>query len=155
MNRQFKTQDVVRLTKTTRSRIEEWRRRGIVEVPQARPLLWGDEELLTAALIAAFTDAGAPLEAVRGLQVLIRQCGSPELLRGARLVVTLPTRTDVEGAAADGIPYHTAKLIKSDSALIELAHGAAQTLVIVDVGEILNALERARAEDEGRGAEVA
>lgn len=151
MTRNLKTQDVVRLTKTTRARVEAWRRAGIVEVPQARPLMWGEEELLAAALVAAFTDAGAPLEAVRGLQSLIRGAGSPEELRAARLVVALPTRADVEAAARDGIPYGRAQLVSSDAALEELTRGAAQTLVVVDVGQILDALERARSQE----AEVA
>ena len=119
----------------------------MVEVPQARSLLWGDEELLAAALVAAFTDAGAPLDAVRGLQALIRGAGSPEELRGARLVVVLPTKTDVEAAAAEGIPYQTATLVSSDAALEELMRSAAQTLVVVDVGQILDALEQARAQE--------
>ncbi len=148
MARKLKTQDVVRLTKTTRSRVEAWRRAGIVEVPQARPLLWDDEELLTAALVASFTDAGAPLDAVRGLQQLLRDAGSLDDLRAARLVVTLPTRADVEAAARDGIPYDTARLVRSDAALEELTRAAAQTLVVVDVGKILDVLERARAEDQ-------
>ena len=147
MTRNYRTQDVVRLTGTTRRRVEAWRRAGVVEVPQTRPLLWGDEELLTAALVAAFTDAGAPLDAVRGLQALIRGAGSPEELRGARLVVVLPTKTDVEAAAAEGIPYQTATLVSSDAALEELMRSAAQTLVVVDVGQILDALEQARAQE--------
>jgi len=147
VNRNYRTQDVVRLTGTTRRRVEAWRRAGVIEVPQARPLLWGDEELLTAALVGAFTDAGAPLDAVRGLQELIREAGSPEELRGARLVVALPTRADVEAAARDGIPYGRAQLVSSDAALEELTRSAAQTLVVVDVAKILDALERARAQE--------
>jgi len=147
MDRKYPTKAAVRITRKSRRRLEAWVRDGVVEVPRARPLLWGDEELLTAALVGAFTDAGAPLDAVRGLQELIREAGSPEELRGARLVVALPARADVEAAARDGIPYGRAQLVSSDAALEELTRSAAQTLVVVDVAKILDALERARAQE--------
>ena len=151
MARNLKTQDVARITRITRFRVEEWRRRGFVTVPQARPLVWGNEEIFTAACIGALADAGAPLESVRGLQDLIRNKGSPEALRGAWLVVVLPTKADVETAAARGIPYEPVRLVNGAAALAKLAKSATQTLAVVDVGQILDALERTRAELLGEG----
>lgn len=147
MTRRYPTKEAVRITKTSRWRLEAWVRDGVVAVPRARPLLWGDDELLAAALVAAFTDAGAPLEAVRGLQALIREAGSAEELRAARLVVVLRRGADVEAAGLGEIPYQQAQLVRSDAALEELARSAIQTLVVVDAGKILDALEEARGQE--------
>jgi hypothetical protein len=97
MTGKIKTQDVVQLTGTTRRRLELWvRTEGLIDIPKVRPLVWDEDQVLAAALITDATDAGAPLDALRGIHELIRNAGSRCRLRAAQLVVTLPTRKQAE-----------------------------------------------------------
>ena len=169
MAKKLKTQDVVRLTGTTRRRVEAWARSdgtepALIDIPKARPRVWDAAELLAAALVTVATNTGAPLGALRGIEQLIREAGPVERLRSARLMVTLPTRADTEKVETEGTRWTPPLLVLSAGKFEEVMQGAipvlgdvptlgdVQTHLVVHVGEVLLALEKAGAELSARGA---